>query len=377
MMQRVIKTLIYGTLFIFTLQSHAFEFEGKFPTKDYPYTIYDSHIKVCVDCWSVVAWLDNDRVIFTRLKAGEKNLQMKEYKNFVYYGETVIWDTKQNSVTPYHDGMLWCSSKGSSDVSYHVGGVKSQETAYSFFGAEGNELVERVWQRGEPVVSHYDRHTCTLYDGLPMKPDTPNWTYPLREQDGVIDVGRKKNPKDERTSPPVSVIRPDGPKIILPLGVNDVKGVWWDEWAQVYILKMFVYNRILVPSSAKNPDRLIFLHPDGTVQKYELPFDYWWSKTTDRAVITKKGVVVVNESTNQVNPMFPRADTSGAYLVRDTKVVRLNDWLVGNERAGFDNIHRGIAVSPDGCKIAYKHTNGPRQSASSTIQMINLCEGDE
>lgn len=376
-MQRVIKTLFYGILFIFTLESYAFEFEGTFPTKDYPYTIHDSHTKVCVDCWSVVAWLDNDRVIFTRLKTGEKNLQMKEYKNFVYYGETVIWDTKQNSVIPYHDGMLYCSSGGLSDVNYNIGNEKSQATAYAFVGTEGNEVVRKSWQEGEPIVSHSDRHICKSYPGPRLKPDTPNWTYPLREQDGVIDVGRKKNPKDERTSPPVSVIRPDGTKILLPLGVNDVDGVWWDEWAQVYILKMFVNNYTDGSRNPNRPDTLIFLHPDGTVQKYELPYAYWWGKTTRRAIITKKGVVVVNKSMNQVNPMFPRADTSGAYLVRDNKVVRLNEWLVGNERAGFDNIHRGIAVSPDGCKIAYKHTNGPRQSASSTIQMINLCEGDK
>lgn len=57
---------------------------------------------------AVVAWLDNDRVIFTRLKQGEPFLQMKFYTDGVYNGETVIWDTKTDQIIPYHDRILWC-----------------------------------------------------------------------------------------------------------------------------------------------------------------------------------------------------------------------------------------------------------------------------
>jgi hypothetical protein len=327
-----------------------------------------------------VAWLDNDRVIFTRLKKGESFLQMKAAKPFVFNGETVIWDTKKDKVIPYHDGMLWCSYDGYSDMYYNYGG-QSQETAYSFSGYEKKELIEHFWQKGESVTKHNDKFTCLTYDSPRHKPDTPDWTYPLREQDGVIDTGRVKSnyplsvtdkERIKQGGMPVAVIRPDGTRINLSLGINDVHGVWWDEWAGVYILNMFLYGGF---DRSKGPDRVLILHLDGTIERYELPYAYsYWNKDTARAAITKKGIVVVNERANYIPA---RKDTSGAYLIRGDKFVRLNDWYVGNEKAGYDNITRGIAVSPDGCKIAYKHTNGLREETVSTIEMINLCEGEE
>lgn len=364
---------LFAVLVSVGLSLHAFEFSGPFPTKDYPYKIHKSGEEVCTDCPSVVAWLDNDRVIFTRLKKGEPFLQMTVANPFAFNGETVVWDTKKDTVTPYHDGMLWCSFQRYSNICFNQNG-QSQETSFSFFGYESQEQTKRYWQKGEPIKAHLDRYTCLTYDGSRFKPDTPNWTYPLREQDGVVDLGWKKDRNDPRSSTPVGVIRPDGKRIDLSLKVGNISGVWWEEWAEVYILKMFLHGALSVPKIATKPDTLVYLYPDGTLGTYELPLSYWWTKTTVRAAITKKGIVVVNEQAD-VLPAGKRE--SGAYLVRGDKMVRLNDWYVGNEKAGYDNIHRGIAVSPDGCKIAYKHTDGPRFKTVSTIQMINLCEGDE
>lgn len=355
------------------LSLYAFEFSGPFPTKDYPYKIHKSGEEVCTDCPSVVSWLDNDRVIFTRLKKGEPFLQMRVANPFAFNGETVIWDTKKDKIISYHDGMLWCSYQGYSNVCFNQNG-QSQETSFSFFGYEYQEQTKRYWQKGEPIKTHLDRYTCLTYNGSAFKPDTPNWIYPLRDQDGVIDLGWKKDRNDPRPSTPVGVIRPDGKRIGLPLTINDVQGVWWDEWADTYIIKMMFFGASKVGKLPSRPDELIFLHPDGTLENYPLPYAYWWNKYTSRAAITKKGIVVVNE---QANVLPPGKMYSGAYLVRGEQVVRLNDWYVGNERSGLDNIHRGLAVSPDGCKIAYKHTDGPRVKNESTIQMINLCEGDE
>ncbi|WP_310439828.1 hypothetical protein [Sulfuricurvum sp.] len=367
------KTLFRLILFGLGCYGYAFEFSGPFPTKDYPYTIHKSGEEVCTDCPSVVSWLDNDRVIFTRLKKGEPFLQASSFKPFVFSGETVIWDTKKDKIIPYHDGMLWCSYNGYSSI-YYNDGAQSQESAYGFNGFEHKEKVKRFWQKGDPITTHSDMHMCLKYNSPPFKPNTPNWTYPLREQDGVVDLGWKKDQNDPRPSTPVGVIRPDGKRIDLPLKAGDVSGVWWDEWAETYIIKMLLSGANKVGKLPSRPDALIFLHPNGTVENYPLPYAYWWSKYTSRAAISKKGVVVVNE---QANALPPGKMYSGAYLVRGEQVVRLNDWYVGNERSGLDNIHRGLAVSPDGCKIAYKHTDGPRVKNESTIQMINLCEGDE
>lgn len=366
------KTLFRLILFGLGCYGYAFEFSGPFPTKDYPYKIHKSGEEVCTDCPSVVAWLDNDHVIFTRLKKGEPFLQMKKYVDGIYSGETVIWDTKKDKVIPYHDGMLWCSYGGYSSIFYNRKKLPN-DSVYIFSGFLGKESDQRAWKKGDPIL-HSDRHTCIVYDGLRYKPDTPNWTYPLREQDGVVDLGWKKDRNDPRSSTPVGVIRPDGKRIDLSLKVGGISGVWWAEWAEVYILKMFLQGALSVPKIATRPDTLVYLYPDGTLGTYELPLSYWWTKTTVRAAITKKGIVVVNE---QANVLPPGKLSSGAYLIRGEQVVRLNDWYVGNEKAGYDNIHRGMAVSPDGCKLAYKHTDGPHVKIVSTIEMINLCEGDE
>jgi hypothetical protein len=316
-----------------------------------------------------VAWLDNDRVIFTRLKKGESFLQMKKYVDGIYSGETVVWDTKKDKVIPYHDGKLWCSYQGYSNIFYNPD-MKSPDNVRVLKGLLGKEIDKEAWKQGNPII-HNDRHTCVSYDGPSIKPDTPDWTYPLREQDGVIDVGRLKNRNTSETPMPVALIHRDGTRINLPLTNYDIHGVWWDEWAGVYILNMFLYGGF---DRSKGPDRVLTLYPDGTIERYELPYTYYWNKDTVRAAITKKGIVVVNERANYIPA---RKDTSGAYLIRGDKFVRLNDWYVGNEKAGYDNITRGIAVSPDGCKIAYKHTNGLREETVSTIEMINLCEGEE
>lgn len=367
-MKRLFRLILFGL----GCYGYAFEFSGPFPTKDYPYKIHKSGEEICTDCPSVVAWLDNDRVIFTRLKKGEPFLQMQKYVDGIYGGETVIWDTKKDKVIPYHDGMLWCSYGGYSSIFYNPG-MKSSDNVRVFKGLLGKEIDKGAWKVGDPVL-HNDRHTCISYDGSLFKPNTPNWTYPLRDQDGVIDLGWKKDRNDPRPSTPVGVIRPNGKRIDLSLKAGDVSGVWWDEWADTYIIKMLLSGANKVAKLPSRPDELILIHPNGTLEKYPLPYAYWWTKYTDRAAITKKGIVVVNE---QANVLPPGKLSSGAYLIRGEQVVRLNDWYVGNERSGLDNIHRGLAVSPDGCKIAYKHTDGPRVKNESTIQMINLCEGDE
>ncbi|MDD4950700.1 hypothetical protein [Sulfuricurvum sp.] len=359
---------LFGFL-VLGISLQAFEFSGPFPTKDYPYTIHKSGEEVCTDCPSVVAWLDNDRVIFTRLKKGEPFLQMKTFNPFAFNGETVIWDTKKDRVIPYHDGMLWCSYDGYSSIFYNREKL-TNHSVYTYTGFIGKEIDKSAWKQGDPLL-HSDKHTCVVYDGPRYKPDTPNWTYPLREQDGFIDIGWKKDRNDPRPATSVGVIRPDGTRINLSLTNYDVHGVWWDEWAGVYILNMFLYGGF---DKSKGPDRVLTLHPDGTIERYELPYAYYWNKDTVRAAITKKGIVVVNERANYIPA---RKDTSGAYLIRGDKFVRLNDWYVGNEKAGYNNITRGLAVSPDGCKITYKHTNGLRENTVSTIEMINLCEGEE
>lgn len=64
---------------------------------------------------------------------------------------------------------------------------------------------------------------------------------------------------------------------------------------------------------------------------------------------------------------------SGICLVCDGKVVRLIAWLVGNDRASLDNTRHGLVISPEGCKVAFKHATGERIKSRHSIRMIDLC----
>lgn len=363
--------LSFSLLFLsFGVSLQAFEFSGTFPTKDYPYTIHKSGQEVCSDLLNTVAWLDNNRVIFTRLKRDEPFLQRRIYHDGIYHGETVIWDTTTNKTTPYHDGELRCSYNGYSTIFYNHHGERNINNPYYLSGFEGKES-DLPFEKSRDFAPHsINPHTCiSNYNNQPLFTPQIPWIYPLREQDGAIANVRNQFINNRLD---VVTIRPEGTRINLSITSDDIRGAWWEEWAKVYILNMVIeggYKKYLSIDHG-----LLMLHPDGTIERYQIPNTYWYNKDTARAAISKKGIVVVNE---QVDVMHNQKGSSGAYLIRGDKVIRLNDWYVGNAIAGNYNITRGIAVSPDGCKIAYKHTDGLREKTVSTIEMINLCEGEE
>jgi hypothetical protein len=122
-------------------------------------------------------------------------------------------------------------------------------------------------------------------------------------------------------------------------------------------------------------DLVPILYPDGHIERLPITDKYSLKNSTDLIALTRRGMVVTNNSI-WVGALFPNKLSSGAYLIRGEQVVRLVDWLVGNERAGLDNSHRGLAVSPDGCKLAFKHGEGERRKVKHTIKMIDLCQGE-
>lgn len=352
----------------------AFEFDGPFPTRDYPFEVKDSGVEVQVDAATVVGWLDNEQVIFSALKPGEPRLQGAVFhanrKPQNAPGRVVMWNTRNGEVKQYSEGKLACSHGGFVSIWYDVtDSITGKTGSRTRTGYLGREEDKRAWQPGDPV-RHRDWHTCLIYDGPPKKPAPDHWVFNLREEDGFLAVGLKgkpNNPKD-----PVILIRPDGTRQLLPITWPEVQGAWWNDWAGVYLLAQMLNSGHTVPPK---PDYLPVLHPDGRLERYRIPDSYSLRNTTRLAVITRRGFVVTNEAIF-VGALFPNKAQSGAYLIRGEQVVRLVPWLVGNERAALDNSHRGIAVSPDGCKLAFKHGEGERYKTAHTIKMIDVCQGE-
>ncbi|MBT9612606.1 MAG: hypothetical protein IV108_04975 [Burkholderiales bacterium] len=352
-----------------TSQVRAFEFEGPFPSGNYPFTVKGSGVEVQIDTDTKLEWLDDERVIFTALSPGQPRLQGKPTPGQMpYAGRVMVWNTRTGEVKEYSPGRLWCSYKGYVSIFYTAG--VSADGKYIIrvrSGQFGHEQDKPAWKTGDPKL-HADVHTCAINDGPTFNPDPSHVLLHLREQDGVLDFGPKG--KSYSATQPVSVIRPDGTRIELPIKAREAQGVWWNDWAGVYLLAQLRYGGFISP---REPDTLPILYPDGRLERYPLPASYWQRNETSRVVLTKRGLFVANDG---VGIPAGNKGESGAYLIRGNSVARLVDWYVGNEHVDSRGTHRGIAVSPNGCKVAFKHGEGLRYTTSHTIKMINVCEGE-
>lgn len=347
----------------------AFEFEGPFPSGNYPFTVKDSGVEVQIDTDTKVEWLDYERVIFTALSPGQPRLQGKPTPGQMpYAGRVMVWNTRTDEVKEYSPGQLLCAKRGYVSIAYTTGvSTEGKPVIRTLTGTFGQEEDKPAWKPGDPKI-HRDGHTCTFYDGLPFSPEPNHVLLPLREQDGVLDFGPKG--KSYSATQPVYVIRPDGTRIELPIKAREADGVWWDDWAGVYLLAQLRAGGFVSP---REPDTLPILYPDGRLERYPLPASYWPRNQTSRVVLTKRGLLVANDG---IGIPAGNKGKSGAYLIRDNSVARLVDWYVGNERVDSRGTHRGIAVSPNGCKVAFKHGEGLRYTTPHTIKMINVCEGE-
>ena len=354
-------------LFLLIRPVAAFEFSGPFPDRDYPFPVKDSGIEVQVDEATVVEWIDNEQVIFSALKPGEPRLQGKAYhadrQDHFAPGRVVVWHTRTDDIKDLGEGKLYCAYRGY--VSYYwkvPNPATGQPESWFKKGQYGQEVVMPGYRSGDPP-KHRDKFTCQLYDGDSGATAPEYWTYQLRVQDGILarTLKGKSNPENN----PVIWVRPDGSRQPLAMAWPEMQGAWWEDWAEVYVLRQLVHQK----AQAVLP----VLHPDGTVQRLPLSPKFSAVLSSHLAALTRRGIVLTNDAIWE-GALFPNKFTSGIYLVRDGKVARLVDWIIGNERASFDNTHRGLAVSPDGCKIAFKHATGERLKARHTIKMIDLCQ---
>lgn len=366
-MKTRLHLLFLFNLFLLIRPVAAFEFSGPFPDRDYPFPVKDSEVEVQVDEATVVEWIDNERVIFSALKPGEPRLQGKAYQadrqDHFAPGRVVVWNTRTDDIKDLGEGKLYCAYRGY--VSYYwetPNPATGQPEPWFKKGMYGQEIVMPGYREGNPP-KHQDKFTCVIFDGPRTATAPEYWTYQLRVQDGILAAAQKgkSNPRTD----PVLWVRPDGSRQPLAMAWPEMQGAWWEDWAGVYLLRQLVHQN----AQAVLP----VLFPDGTVQRLPLSPAFSAVLSSRLAALTRRGIVLTNDAIWE-GALFPNKFTSGIYLLRDGKVVRLTDWIVGNERASFDNTHRGLAVSPDGCKIAFKHAIGEPRKAHHTIKMIDLCQ---
>ena len=364
---RILRTLCIFLVLIGTaISARAFEFSGPFPSGDYPFTVKDSGVEVVVDKPVVVEWLDEERVIFSALNPGQARVHGKPKPDQVpYVSRVMVWNTRTGETKEHGPGRLWCAYRGFVSMAYSLeSSTAGKPLIRSRSGLFGHEEDKAAWKTGDPPL-HRDIHTCKIYQGAAFNPEPTHELLPLREEDGVLDTGGKGTSRQGRS---VLIVRPDGTRTELPIKAIEVQGVWWNDWAGVYLLAHHLDGGFVVPRA---PDMLPILYPDGRLERYALPQAYWSRNETSRAVITKRGLFVVNDRGTEV-----MKGGSGAYLIRGDHISRLIDWYVGNKNSASEGRHIGIALSPSGCKVAFKHGAVSQYKNPHTIKMIDLCEGE-
>ena len=359
-------------LFLLIRPVAAFEFSGPFPDRDYPFPVKDSGIEVQVDEATVVEWIDNEQVIFSALKPGEPRLQGKAYhadrQDHFAPGRVVVWHTRTDDIKDLGEGKLYCAYRGY--VSYYwktPNPATGQLESWFKEGRYGNEVIQPGYRPGNPP-KHQDKFTCEVFDGPRTATAPEYWTYQLRVQDGILarTLKGKSNPENN----PVIWVRPDGSRQPLAMAWPEMQGAWWEDWAGVYVLRQLLDRS---NTNSGKPTVLPILQPDGQVLRLPIPQQFSLTHLASLVALARPGIILVNDAIWE-GGLWPNKYKSGIYLARDGRVARLVDWIAGNERAGFDNTHRGLAVSPDGCKIAFKHATGERLKARHTIKMIDLCQ---
>lgn len=324
-----------------------------------PYPIKDSSFPAAE---AKLGWLDNKRVIFHGYEIGKVGQPSPDDGHLLAETGLFIWDTENETVTKYWDidgPTTLCvyreriafgqRIKGEHDVRIRIVGKIGQERTVRSTGADWVNPVSCAYSKERPTEvtrEHILRH--------------------LLEQHGYLDFGPRKD-ADRSDAARILFYRPNlNEPLVLPLNPNRVLNLFeYVEFENAYLLEGQRQTTYAGP--------LWLLRPDGTVKKVFEPTGRSWERMGwGHFRLTKKGIFLAGGSGS-----YDQVGTTGGYLLSGGDPIRLISGLTKN-----------IAVSPDGCKVAFVHVLHSLAGAESakalrqgkpgtrTLKMIDLCKGD-
>ena len=312
-----------------------------------------------------LGWLDNERVMFHGYDIGKMTQPGPGEGHPTAAEGLFIWDTVKGTVTKYWDingPVPLCVFRGQVFFSKKL--KEKENTWLVVSGPLGKEEQKEV----SDGVS-MNGHSCRVTDQRPswMKEDKHR-RLPLLEKHGYLDFGIPiwVDPSGEAT--PIVFYRPDSKNSVeLPLtGLQVQVHTTYFEFADAYLLKGEQRTPDVVP--------LWLLKPDGTVTQLLEPKGREWERIGWTGFVwTRRGVFLISRTADG----YAAAGKSGGYLLREGNPERLIVGLLDN-----------VAVSPNGCRVAFVHVlhsqagadsaKGLRagKSGSRTLKIIDLCKGD-
>ncbi len=329
--------------------------ESNYPIKDSKFPAAEAKL----------GWIDNERIMFHGYDVGTMTQPDSGEGHPTAAEGLFIWDLAKGMVTKYWDidgPVPLCMFRGQVFFSKKL--KEKENTWLVVSGPIGKEEQKEV----SAAVS-VNGHSCRVSDHRPswMKADKHR-RLPLLEEHGYLDFGVPIWVDPSGKATPIVFYRPDSKKSVeLPLTGRQVQvHTTYFEFADAYLLK----------GEQRTPDAvpLWLLRTDGTVTQLLKPKGREWERIGWTGFVwTRRGVFLISRTADG----YAAAGKSGGYLLREGNPERLIVGLLDN-----------VAISPDGCRVAFVHVLNSQAGADSaealragkpgsrTLKTIDLCKGD-
>lgn len=294
------------------------------------------------DTESSIGWVRNDEIAYR----GNASIRV---------GETVAFEPTLS---------IWKPSKGISHYKRHVKNLCVHDWLVAYVvkepGGGPPQAYQGPWRAERPVgVRDVRWSTCGLLSSFDVK---DRHIDPLLPGHGALDRGPLRG-SDALRNDPIELIREDGQRLQLTLKRREISGVRYYAFMRAYLVVGHYFNPQTGVSSTPWPKDLPrplwWMKPDGSVSTVNVLSP--WNQS-EAFYPTKAGIVV--SGFDKRKPKARDFEDTGLFLIQPDGVAR----------EMIEGYVPRVAVSPDGCAIAFAHVEHPPQRGTSKLKMIRLCE---
>jgi hypothetical protein len=254
----------------------------------------------------------------------------------------------------YRSGILW----------YAQGPGKPQERL-QMRGPLGHE---QPYDKPPGKFVYFDYQlNCAYVDTQSMR-ERGRAGGPLLLNHGYLDLGSNA-PSDVLKNKPVTFYRPghtDG--LLLPFKSREFKPPTYIPFKNAYFIVSDYFDKTrgigVAPWPTALPQPLWWLTPNGEVTQVTIPPNAFGRGSAGHYLPTVKGIFVT------ASGLVSETDSGemGGYLIQGNNVEKVITGIV-----------EGIAISPDGCKVAFAHAPNIAENLANpknrrTLKMIDFCK---
>jgi hypothetical protein len=307
-------------------------------------------------------WIDNDRILYVE-QTNEKRIRASDGYEF-NARRVVLWDLRTRQIKRMHEltGFLCYRDGYFHSALWDFAAPERFPIKHTYGRLEnGLQTIETEWK-----ALSFDPGTCRPHAESPKR-ELPEWTKgktvrELAEIGGILVLDDEKEKSDRNVA--VS-FHPQGRAegIAMPFKRREMDVRGYQPFKQAY----FIVAEYFKPDPR---------HPNGGYNVSPPPKGWvhhvWWIYGDGRI---EQARLVANDQRSWASIVpyrdgyawiLPGGSGRGLYLTTEQ-----SDQLV------FRGFMELPAISPDGCRIATKHSQSSTESwVTATLKVIDLCKGD-